>query len=396
MRTLLRRALTLTIALLLVAVLVVGAEPVPSAGTFFPIRHVVIIMQENHSFDNYFGTFPGANGFANAPPAAKQKMHTTTAPTFDPCHSVACSQRYYDGGKMDGWTNYEAFGTYSAKSIPFYWKLAENFTLMDNYFAGFLGPSVPNRVVAIAGSNYGGTTSQVNYDGSNLNLTIFDQLNAAGVSWRYYTGYSESFNGFNPLPLTTKHHKATDYQLFESDLAANKLAEVSWVMPQSDELSEHPTYNVTAGMVQVRSPINSVMKSSYWRATAILLTWDEAGGFYDHVVPPNSTAGVPLGFRVPMIIVSPFAQRGFLDHRVSSHLSILAFIETLFRLPCMKSDCGSSDLMEAFAFGHKNLARFNTAIAGSGPSMLLANDPRVPTLGAAPGSETRFQVSGLA
>lgn len=387
-----RRAFVVSLSSVFLALLLVNSQPVTAQGTYYPIKHVIIIMQENHSFDNYFGTFPGANGVSNDPPAAKKRVHTMVSMKADLCHSRECSLAYYNNGKMDGWNTTEAFGTYDPKVISYYWQLASNYTLLDNYFSGFMGPSLPNRIVAIAGSNYGDTNNQANFNGQPLDLTIFDLLKTAQVSWRYYTGYCCGLNGFNPLPLATHNVRANDSSLFLSDLKQGKLPEVSWVMPESDELSEHPPYNVTAGMMEVRRIINAVMKSNEWRSTAILLTWDEFGGFYDHVAPPD--AG--LGFRVPMIVISPYALRGNVDHELSSHSSTLAFIERLFHLPCMQRDCTSSDMMEAFAFGHRDLSRFNAAFVGTGPLMLMANGLRAPGLGAAAASSgIRFLVSSM-
>lgn len=363
----LRRLFNLAAALLVVSVLVVGAQPAPSQASWYPIRHVIVMVEENHSFDNYFGTFPGADGIANAAPAALAKLHPMTHSTRDLCHTAACIQADYDGGRMDGFNDTEAYGYYAAKSIPYYWQLAKNYTLFDNYFSGFLGPSLPNRVVMIAGSNYGGTTNQAAYDGSMLNSTIFDRLNYAGVSWKYYTGYPDSLNGFNPLPLTMSNQKATDYQTFRKDVQSGKLPSVSWLQPDSDETSEHPPYDIDDGINQVKSAITTVMKSNYWGSTAILLTWDEAGGFYDHVPPPS----VDYGMRVPLIVISPLAYKGFVDHQQSSHVSTLALIERLFRLPCMKLDCAASDLMEAFNFGHGDVSRYFAARAWHGGGLSL-------------------------
>jgi phospholipase C len=358
----LRRAAVLSVVILMVALLIVGAEPAPAQQSITPIQHVVIIVQENHSFDNYFGTFPGANGIANAPAAAQAKLHPMTSSDHDMCHTAACIQADYNGGKMNGFNDSESYGYYTQKSIPYYWSLAQNYTLMDNYFSGFLGPSLPNRVVMIAGSNYGGTTNQNAYDGSMINATIFDLLNYAGVSWKYYTGYSDSLNGFNPLPLSTNGNKATDYTIFKSDVENGRLPSVSWLQPQSDQQSEHPPYNITDGITQVKSAIATVMKSSYWSSTAILLTWDEGGAYYDHVAPPSAQ----YGMRVPMIIISPWTYHGFVDHTFSSHLSTLAMIEDLFNLPCMKLDCKANDLMEAFTF--------------TSPLVITQNSPTMVTL----------------
>ncbi|MDV3244441.1 MAG: hypothetical protein LYZ66_04605 [Nitrososphaerales archaeon] len=356
------RAIVVPIALLLIASLLAASQPVAAVGSpplvsLFPIKHVVIIMEENHSFDNYFGTYPGANGVANAPSAYKSLIHTMAKSNHDLCHLYLCSLGYYNNGAMNGWVDPEAFGTYSSNVIPYYWQLAKNYTLLDNYFSGFMGPSLPNHIVAISGWNFHDTENLPTYNGDSLNQTIFDQMNSVGVTWNYYTGYCCSASGFNPLPLATHYLQAKPVSQFLPDLSQKKLADVTYIMPRLEELSEHPPYDVTAGMHEVNGIISAIQQSSYWSSTAILLTWDESGGYYDHVAPPNPT----FGFRVPMIVVSPYARHGFIDHTLSSHSSTLSLIDSLFHVPCMKRDCHSSNMMEAFSIGKHDLIGFDLA-----------------------------------
>jgi phospholipase C len=324
-----------------------------------PIKHVVVIMEENHTFDNFFGTFPGANGISNDPPAAKAKVYVMNSASHDLCHSVACNVHDYDNGMMDGWTDPEAFGTYNKSQILYFWQLASNYTLLDNYYAGFLGPSLPNHIVAIAGWNYNDTEDQAHYNGLPLTTTIFDLLNRANVSWAYYTGYCCIPSGFNPLPYSPHHLPAKPVQSFLSNLASSGLPSVTYIMPPTDQESGHPPYNVTASVPWTRNIITAIQRSTYWSSTAILISWDEGGGFYDHVAPPNAT----FDFRVPMIVVSPLAKQGYVDHEFASHASIPALIESVFGLPCMARDCHSSPFTDAFVFKIPH-----ARVSGSGPA----------------------------
>jgi phospholipase C len=326
--------------------LLVAAAPATRASQprgISGIDHVVVIMQENHSFDNYFGTFPGANGIQNAPDAAKAQLHWITSVTKDPCHLAPCMQRYYDDGKMDGWTQPEQYGYYNATSIGYYWGLASNYTLFDNYFQGFMGPSLPNRITLLAGSNYGDTNDTQQFNGGHVNKTVFDLLNHAGVSWGYYDGFCCALNDDDPLPLFA-NTTASAYTDVYTAIYNHTLPQVSYVMPASEFTSEHAPQNVTAGEMEVKTLIDTIQRSPYWQSTAILLTWDESGGYYDHVAPPNATYGP----RVPLIIVSPYAKHAYIDDTFSSHSSILSFIEAVFGLPCMLEDCHSSNLLGAF------------------------------------------------
>lgn len=344
-----------------------------------PIRHVVVIMEENHTFDNLFGTFPGANGVANDPAWAKSRVFAMTSESRDLCHSVACSVAYYDGGRMDGWTVPDSFGTYPESSISYFWQLAKNYTLMDNYFSGFMGPSLPNHIVAIAGDVYNHTTDQRVIEGTMLPVTIFDRLNQAGYSWAYFTGYCCELSGFNPLPLAASKLVPGPISAFPEFLATKGLPAVTYLMPPSDQQSGHPPYNVTESQDWVRQAIGAIQASPYWGSTAILLTWDEGGGYYDHVVPPSEA----LGFRVPMIIVSPYAKAGFVDHAMASHASIPAFIEEVFGLKCMAADCHSSNMTGAFDFGRPALVV--PALGGSRLAAGAAYPPTFPVLSFRPG-----------
>ncbi len=156
-----------------------------------PIQHVVVIIQENHTFDNYFGTFPGANGIQNDPSTVRP-FHIT-GPVVDLCHSTACSHAAYDNRRMDGFLkaegSNETFGYYDKTDIPYYWSLAQNYTLFDNYFTAAMGPSLPNHLYVVAGQD-GGVADSVSQQSSQLSIrSIANELEAANDSWTYYSPY---------------------------------------------------------------------------------------------------------------------------------------------------------------------------------------------------------------
>ncbi|MGH9919958.1 MAG: alkaline phosphatase family protein, partial [Nitrososphaerales archaeon] len=164
-------------------------------------------------------------------------------------------------------------------------------------------------------------------------------------------------NGWNPLPADEAYLRThpqlqglKDPSAFPSDVAKPGFPSVAWIMPETDEISEHPPYNVTSGELSVVSEINDVMKSQYWSSSAIILTWDDYGGWYDNASPPQVDQ-YGFGFRVPALIISPFARQDFVDNTPSEFASTLKLIETLFHVPSMTGrDADASDLLEAFNF----------------------------------------------
>ena len=340
--------------------------PTHALSSGIPIQHVVVIVQENHTFDNYFGTYPGANGLPpgvalpakpNATASVKPFPLNKAVSSSDICHSWGCAHAEFDGGKMDGFV-YTAgsvltMGYFDYHQIPYYWDYASQFVLMDNYFSSALAPSLPNHLYLVAGQS-GGLVS--NAHNATLSFpSIFDELQPSGVSWRYYA--QQYASGWNPLPIFKSFvnnpslmRGIGDTNTFPSDITAGTLASVTWVMPQEEKVSEHPTQNVTAGQDWVVGLVNRIMRSQYWSSTAVFITWDDYGGWYDHVPPPQVDK-YGYGFRVPCLIISPFARQGLVDPTQADHSSILKFIETVFNLqPLAARDTAASNLMEAFDF----------------------------------------------
>lgn len=318
-----------------------------------PIKHVVVIVQENHSFDNYFGTFPGANGIQNDPSGAAP-FHLKGS-IISLCHSVACAHVAYDGGKMNGFLqaegSSETFGYYDKSDIPYYWGLAENYTLFDNYFTSVMGPSLPNHLYLVAAQDAGIAESDDKQQ-ANLNVsTIANELQAANDSWAYYSPYkagNENALGFvsSIANNATMMANLKPTQDFLTDLQAGKMPDVSYLTGNNTQ-NEHPPNSIQSGEQWVESIIGAIQASPYWGSTVILVTWDDYGGWYDHVVPPQVDK-YGDGFRVPLLMVSPFAKQGYVDHTFSDHTSILKLMERVFGLPPVtQRDAGASDLMDA-------------------------------------------------
>ena len=350
----------ITLILLIVTQMAILAQ-----GDANPIKHVVVLIQENHTFDNYFGTYPGANGINSsiALPTTPDSsdlvspFHLSSAtPPIDLPHYRGAALEAYNSGKMDGFVYAEksnlTMGYFDHREIPYYWDYASQFVLADNFFTSVMGPSLPNHIYLFAGQS-GGVVE--NIDNATLNFPcIMDELDKNGISWRYY-GVNSIFHSANPLPAfesfknnQSRFANCLPTNKFFSDISEGKLADVVWI--RNESFSEHPPQNITKGQNFVVSLVNSIMESPYWSSTAILITWDDYGGWYDHVTPPQvDQAG--YGFRVPLLIISPYAKRGIVDHVINDHTSVLKFIETTFSLkPLATADEKANNLMEAFDF----------------------------------------------
>jgi len=351
------------------------------ASSSYPIKHVIVIMEENHSFDNYFGTFPGVIGGYNSSTCIVQEGYpgcirpyhlsgTELPPRTDLCHVWDCLHSDYARGTNGGFYKNAgklAFGYYDSREIPYYWRLAKEYTLMDMYFCSELGPTLPNHMFLVAGQSGGLISNDVDLKTLNGSYTgnfksIFPELTNRHVSWSYY-GTAAPIN-WNPAAFIPS--VANNYTLYSNvkypwqvldDIRSGKLPQVSWVMPQSDQQSEHPPYDIALGESWVREVVTAVQRSQYWSSSAIIITFDENGGWYDSVPPPQVDA-YGYGFRVPTIVVSPWARHGFIDHTVSDHTSTLAFIEKLFGLPPVAHrDAVANNMMEAFDFSQHVVKR---------------------------------------
>jgi phospholipase C len=371
------------------------------------IQHVVMIMQENRSFDSYFGTYPGANGIP-AGTCVPDPLHGGCVPPFHDSsevnngavHSASAAATDIDGGKMDGFVAraeagcsaakqscipckssvghacVDVMGYHDAREIPNYWTYAQNFVLQDNMYENVASWSLPEHLSLVSAWSAvcpGGDTNPMDCASSlsptrpthaaNTWTDITYLLHQAGVSWRYYifegaepdcesdeaTTCAEVHQGpttagiWNPLADFTdvkQDGQREDIQSLDKFYGAvhNRtscgLANVSWIAPNF-QVSEHPTgvgqraSQISVGQAYVTTLINSIMRSPCWGSTAIFLSWDDWGGFYDHAAPPAIDQN-GYGMRVPGLVISPYANAGGLDHQQLSHDAYLKFIEDDF------------------------------------------------------------------
>ena len=316
-----------------------------------PVEHVVIIFKENHTFDNYFGTFPGANGMT--------MPRSPNPPPKDPNHSHAA------------WLTRETTSVrqqFVEADIPAYFDYARKFTLCDNYCTDVAGPSTPNHLMVVAAD------SPVIDNPSNFTTPSFMlpsslplSLEQAGRTWRGYGGFA-----LNYLSGINQKWKLKSEQ-FKADAAAGNLADVSWVWAPG-EYDEHPpdvkggsTGNVTVGMQWTVDQIDALVQGGLWPKSAIFITWDDWGGWYDHVNPPDVetwNGGPPLyngtqfryGSRVGCLALGPYARSGYISHVLHSHVSLIRFCEDTFGIKTINArDAGTNGMTDCFDFAQSPL-----------------------------------------
>ena len=355
------------------------------ASTTTPITHVVVLMMENRTFDSLFGRFPNANGVTE--PRASNPLEG------DNDHTSPAALAAYDGGKMDGFLPWEQV-QYTQSDIPNYWAYAQQFGLGDNFFTDVPTNSTPNHLAMVAaqsanlfdGSSSSGCTSAQNSilysEHNNGNYywtypcytvsTLPDELNKNGISWKYYSS-AQATNWDAPSYFSTLSGSPNDIhsaQQFDADVKSGNMASVSLVTPIPAS-SDHPPASLNAGQDYVTGVVNDIMNSQYWQNTAIFLTWDDWGGFYDHIAPPQvDTLG--LGERVPLIVISPYARQGYISHQQGEFASFDKFIEENWSLPNLGARdalAQTGDLMDYFDFSQtprgpfiQNLIPYSTVL----------------------------------
>jgi phospholipase C len=315
-----------------------------------PIRHVVILMQENRSFDHYFGLFPGADGL---PPCAPVKHASSQCLADVPHGSVATRAQAARGFEKAGGSGSLTY--FTGDDLPYYWALAHRFTLCDRYFSSAAGATFPNRLFSIAGTagNYRDNPDSID-PGLLPRPNLVDRLDEAGLDWACYVAHQPDAR-YNPV--TFYPERASDgrtsrtYDEFLADAASGSLPAVSWVISE-DPLTEHPPAPPAWGERFTALTVNSVASGPAWRNSALLLIYDEHGGFYDHLKPPGSAHAA--GFRVPAILVSPYARRGHVSSAQLDHTSLIAFVSRVFGLPRPEMPTAAS-FDDCFDFAHAQL-----------------------------------------
>lgn len=331
-----------------------GSRVSRAAGTN-PIKNVLICCNENRSFDHYYGFAPFAGSFG-VPAGYSQPDGNggTVTPSLlssgispNPNHDWAHIHSEWNNGLMNGFVTTNgtgAVGYYDAGELSFYYGLFNNFALCGNYFCSVLGPTYPNRLYLAAGTSGGNTTNSI-AAGSLTYPCILDLLEANGITWKVYAinrtctvgtnGYCDNmfqfFSRWYRDPRVSSFTE-TDY---ESDLSGGTLPQVAFLMT-NDATGEHPPYPISMGVNNQRNIIRLLTKSTYWRSSAYLFTYDEGGGFFDHVMPPVFDA-YGAGIRVPTWVISPYAKKGYISPLQTEHASILKFVERTFHLPALAS-----------------------------------------------------------
>ncbi len=317
-----------------------------------PIKHVLVLCQENRTFDQYFGFYPHAGEYGvpagfSVPGGIfggrTSPYHLPTPITTDISHTWSSIHQEWDQGKMDGFYHADgllSMGYYKQSDLKYYYALADAFTLCGNYFCYWLGPTTPNRVALWSGTSGGNTSDNVNQGSLNW-PTIADLLDQHGISWKCYnlgigTG---SLEGFNGLSFFSKWQKDRRLAYFEddyyADLSDSTLPQVSFLITES-LICEHPPADIHWGQTAVSHVINALITSRSWTSSAFVLTYDEGGGAFDHVAPPQFDA-YGMGLRVPTLMISPWAKRGHVAGTLYEHSSTLKFIEKTFGLPTLAS-----------------------------------------------------------
>ncbi len=350
--------------------------------TRWPIQRVVYLMLENRSFDNVFGRFPGANGATVGLDLGRERplIHTPDWLPGDLPHDLSAYMKNLNGGKLDNfaigqWGPLYAYSQFAAEDIPNYWHWAKRFVLSDNFFASAIGPSFANHLYFIAGSSGGAIDNPENIrvrregdtevkswgidaygedvfvlvkdERGNLtkHSTTFDiptygeELSKRDIDWAYYAAEPHQagyiWSAYNSIPgvfnteLWDEHIWPVDEIM--ADVEAAALPAVTWITPRF-QLSDHPPFSTCHTMNWVTDLVNGIMTSEMWEHTAIFITWDEWGGFYDHVLPPD-VDHIGLGIRVPMLVISPYARRGYIDDALGEFSTPLRFIADNWGLP---------------------------------------------------------------
>jgi phospholipase C len=362
-----------------------------------PIRHVVVIMKENRSFDHLLGSLNTAGQPAAAPVPASfsnpDAAGTAVAPfafdttclPFDPGHQWNAMHVQVDGGAMDGFVRSAAtttgtdghfvMGHYQEAALPFYYWLADTYAINDRHFASARSGTWPNRDFLLLGTADGVKCSYCGYPDPKT-PTLLDALDAAGASWGAYTD-GAPFDG--TLGWSAPHAGLHSFADFLAALAGGALPDVAFVDGIPNVEDEHPTADLQVGEAWTRKIYAAAVASPLWPELALIWTYDEAGGFADDVPPPNHACVArpadptdapffELGVRVPFAVISPYARPHFVSHVVQEHTAVTRFIEVVFGLPALTArDANSDALLDMFDFrAPALLAPPNPPAAGTG------------------------------
>jgi len=363
------------------------------------VQHIVFLIKENRTFDHYFCTYPGTDGATSGKTSTGKTIPLSHAPDETPWdigHSWRDAVIAIDGGRMSKFDLVEsgnvdgyklAYTQLHESDIPNYFSYARNFVLADRMFSSLAGPTLPNHLYMVAAQSDGvidnphpnhynwgcdsdeeQATPVQKPDGTLTTepacfdfQTLADSLEAAHLSWKYYAPpkgkYGYQFSTLDAIRHIREtalwgEHVVNDDQ-FVSDARNGTLPAVSWLVT-GDE-SEHPPLSTCAGENWTVRQLNAIMQGPDWNSTVVFLTWDDFGGFYDHV-PPPVIGPYSLGPRVPLLIISPYARKGYVSHTQYEFSSFLKFAEERFGLPALTDrDAKAADMLDSFDFNQEPL-----------------------------------------
>jgi phospholipase C len=356
------------------------------------IRHIVVLMLENHSYDNRLGMLgrPGADGFTlkNGKPTATNpyangkiqhafRMPTTCQLSGQPSQEWQQSHLQYDGGKLDGFVTSASgpvsMGYWQQADQPFYYSLASTFPIADRYFSSVLGQTFPNRRYLLAATSLGMVDDTIPA-GYPANGTLFDALDKHGISWRNYYVTTPSTLLFPANYFANFGTKVVPLGQFFDDAASGHLPDYCIIDPDYSTHSEENPQNVAVGEAFAAEVVQAVMSGPDWATTLLIWTYDEHGGYYDHVPPPvaippdDIPPAVPpaevydgfgrYGFRVPCAVISPWARRNYVSHTLYDHSSICKLVETKWNLPAMTNrDANANNMLDMLDFSRPAFIR---------------------------------------
>ena len=368
------------------------------------IEHVVVLMMENHSYDNYLGMLRRGDGFTLGPDGRPNNWNPTSDgrrqlafPMPNDCQLdgkpsqewVAAHQQYDRGTNM-GFVRSPsgpvAMGYWDGEQLPFYYSLASTFPLCDRWFSSMLGQTLPNRRYLTAATSAGMVDDLISQAiAKPANGTIFDRLDAHGISWRNYfhVGSLPTIDVWFTDPPTHSANVVPVAQFF-ADVSSGNLPGFSIVDPDFNSGSEEDPQDVSVGEAFAAQVVEAVMQGPAWSRTLLVWTYDEHGGYYDHVPPPPALAPDSIaprapvgpngakayegfrryGFRVPAVVVSPYARREHVSHVLHDHTSILATVERKWNLPALTyRDANAADLLDVLDLSHPAFAEPPTLAA---------------------------------
>ncbi len=346
-----------------------------------PITHAVFIMLENHTFDNFFGSYTCPNGDSNCDAVNGVTLPQATDPfPSDYNHGSEAAIAAIDGGKMDGFEGHANY-QYKQSDIPIYWYYAQQYGLGDNFFTSYATSSSPNHIAMFAAQTGGifettqqkGCTSQANDLVHSINMsdasihywqppcvtipTLDPSLTAAKLTWKFFCDVPiwcapKMISSLYQSPNNVPDSKFIP-GIYNKNTNACTLPNVSWVTPTGIS-TDHPPSLVEPAQNTINDEVKAIMHSPCWNSTAIFVTWDDWGGEYDHVAPPSiNSPGPGLGPRVPLIVISPYSKPGYVSHQLGEFSSFVKFVESDFSLPNLGARDAIpaiSDLMDYFDF----------------------------------------------